>query len=329
MALIGDLEQHRVLEVAHAEAQHAQRHAALGALLDKVDQPALIGDADVEIAVRAEDHAVDAALDEVVGVGGDLVGGLDPACPVGAAAGLEGVNGGDDQFLAVAAGRGHVKADAVGVDDDRDAVVLVQPCDEHLHGFLDEGQLVGLAHRARHVQQEDQVAGRAFFGGDLAALDADSDQLVLALPGAVGQLDAGGEGLLFAFRLGIVVVEVVDHLLGADRALGRQAIGIEEPSDVGIGGRVDVYREGRQRLLRHQHEGIGHEVVVGFGVELGSVDSSAYCSRVVDRPMARSQFLMHAVLRPAAIAVSDGPGIPWVAAGLKTIGRDDHAAIER
>ena len=67
-------------------AEHAEEDAALRLLLDQPDEIALVGDADVEIAVGGEDHAVDAALDEMLRR--DLVGQLDALRAVGRAAGL-------------------------------------------------------------------------------------------------------------------------------------------------------------------------------------------------------------------------------------------------
>ena len=87
VALVGELLQRRVLEVAHAEAEHASgtRRVLAFSSISRVEL-ALAGDADVEVAVGAEDHAVDAALDEVLA--GDLVGELDARAAVGRAAGL-------------------------------------------------------------------------------------------------------------------------------------------------------------------------------------------------------------------------------------------------
>ena len=59
VAVVGQLLHRRVLEVAHAEAEHGQEDAALALLLDQAHQLGLAGDADVEIAVGAEDDAIE------------------------------------------------------------------------------------------------------------------------------------------------------------------------------------------------------------------------------------------------------------------------------
>ena len=43
-------------------AEHGEEDAAFALLFDQADQLVLAGDADVEVAVGGEDHAVDAAL---------------------------------------------------------------------------------------------------------------------------------------------------------------------------------------------------------------------------------------------------------------------------
>ena len=61
VALIRELLERRVLVVAHAEAEHAEEHATLCSLFDQAREIALIGDADVEVAVGHQDDAIDAA----------------------------------------------------------------------------------------------------------------------------------------------------------------------------------------------------------------------------------------------------------------------------
>ena len=92
-----------------------------GLLLDEADQIALVRDADVEVAVGGQDHAVDAALDEVRL--GRLVGELDARAAVGRAAGAQPIEGREDPFAFARGRRGQDEALRAGVDDDGDAVL--------------------------------------------------------------------------------------------------------------------------------------------------------------------------------------------------------------
>ena len=51
-------------------------------------------------------------------------------------------------------------------------------------------------------------------------------------------------------RLGVIVREVVDQFLDADRILRRRLTVVQEAADVGVRGGVDVGGEGRQRGCR-------------------------------------------------------------------------------
>jgi hypothetical protein len=81
IALVGEHLKRVVLDVAHAEPEHAQEHAALGLALDEAGEVTLVGHADVEIAIGAEDDAVAAVLDEALD--GRVVGELEACAAVG------------------------------------------------------------------------------------------------------------------------------------------------------------------------------------------------------------------------------------------------------
>ena len=68
-------------------------------------------------------------------------------------------------------------------------------------------------------------------------------------------------------RLRIVVGEVVDQLLDADRILRRQLALVQEAPDVGVRRGVDVDRERRQRLVGRAGPLVVVDPVVGLGVE--------------------------------------------------------------
>jgi hypothetical protein len=92
---------------------------------------------------------------------------------------------------------------------------------------------------------------------------------VLRAPRAGGQLGRDREGRL-AGRLGIVVAEVVEQLLDAHGVLRRELALHQEATDVGVGGRVHVDREGGERVLRRGQEGVVLDPVVRLGVEAGA-----------------------------------------------------------
>ena len=88
-------------------------------------------------------------------------------------------------------------------------------------GRADQRQLVGRVHRARHVDQEDQIASGLVLDRDVAALQPDQRQLVLGIPWAFGQLGRDRERRV-ARRLRIRETEVVDQLFDPNRARRRQ-----------------------------------------------------------------------------------------------------------
>ena len=90
---------------------------------------------------------------------------------------------------------------------------------------------------------------------------------------ARGGLEIHAEGVL-AGRRGVVVVEVVDHLLDAHGIGGRTLPGGEHAADVGVGGGVDVDGEGRQRVLECGEEGVVEDAGVGFAGVFGMGDAT-------------------------------------------------------
>ena len=135
---------------------------------------------------------------------------------------------------------------------------------EELERFLHQRQLVGMIHRAGDIDQEDEVARRARFGGELAALQGDLDEGMGGGPGAGGGLDVDGEGI-FALRRGVVIGEIVDQFLDADGVGGRELAGFQKAADVGIGRRVHVDGEGGERFIEDRPERVGRERGIGFG----------------------------------------------------------------
>ena len=92
-----------------------------------------------------------------------LVGQLNALTAVGGTAGLQPIQGVQNGLLLVPAGRWQDQARGAGVDHHCHAIVLAQLVDEHLHASLEQGQLIGCAHRTGNVHQEHEVAQRPLF----------------------------------------------------------------------------------------------------------------------------------------------------------------------
>ncbi len=173
---------------------------------------------------------------------------------------MEGVDGLDDRLPVVAGRRGQSERDPTGVDDDRDSVVLGHLFGQHPQTRLHQGQFIRRLHRAGHVDHEHQVRRLAVLKPDFLALQANADEVVIGVPGAARDLGVDRERDV-AVGAGVVVGEVVDHLLDADGVGRRQQALVEEPSDVGVRGGVDVDREGGEGV----GGGDGLEVVLDEG----------------------------------------------------------------
>ena len=138
VAIVGQAFHRVVLKVVRAHAQHAEEGAALGLLLDQLSEFARIAHAHVEIAVGAEDDAVDAVFDEVRRR--LLVGHSDAARTIGAATGVQAVHHVQDARLVLAAGafQGHAALTSVG--DDGNMVIVPKLLGEHLQALLHQRQ---------------------------------------------------------------------------------------------------------------------------------------------------------------------------------------------
>jgi len=71
-----------------------------------------------------------------------------------------------------------------------------------------------------------------------------------------------------AFRLRVVVGEVVDQFFRADRADWGHLLVLQEAADVCVACGVDVDREGGERILLRIEKDVFLDGRVGFGVEL-------------------------------------------------------------
>src|SRR5262249_56785820 len=92
--------------------------------LDEADQVAIVGDADVEIAIGREDDPVGPFLDEVLG--GNIIRELDARSSVGRPAGTKSLDRVKDfRFLEARRRRKH-HARGTGVYDDSNLIVLAE-----------------------------------------------------------------------------------------------------------------------------------------------------------------------------------------------------------
>ena len=220
---------------------------ALGALaLNEPLEFVRAGDAHIEIAVRSQNDPVD-----TLGVKiflRQLIGILDAFRARRRAACAEPVDGGQDFGLVGNSRRPQRHARTRCIRHDANRVVGLELINQHTERIFHQRQPVLRPHRARHIDEEHKVGAWPFGGLQCVALDADMDELVGSIPGRGDDGDRGLERCVGSFGRGVGVGEIVDHLLDAHRVLLRHFPGIEGTAREGIGGRVDIEREGRDGL---------------------------------------------------------------------------------
>ena len=186
---------------------------------------------------------------------GDLVGQHDPLAAGGRAARFELLDRLVDAPLLAAVRRGKHEPRVAGIGDDRHAVLRPELIDEEMQRALDQRQLVGVLHRSRHIDQEDEIAGRQVRRVDPPSLEADQEEPVLFVPGAARDLRRHRERLARGW-IGIVIGEIVDHLLDAHRVARRPLVLGQEAADIAVGRAIDVDRERREGIA-HAFRGTG------------------------------------------------------------------------
>ena len=257
VAVLGEALHERVVVVAHAEPEHGEEHPALALAGDEALELVRIGDPDVEVTVRREDHPVDPALHEVPL--GEKVCLPDPLRAGRRTARVEVFEGGEDPSPLGHRGRWEHGAGRARVDHDRDRVLGGESAEQELEGADDEGELVRLVHRPRGVDEEDEVRAGRRPRVEGVALDADVHQPGGGVPGRGHERDAGRERGLAALGAGVVVGEVVDELLDPHRVRLRQHPAVEGRAHEAVGGGVCVDRERGDRLLGDHLDGVGVE----------------------------------------------------------------------
>ena len=265
VARVGDPLHHRVVQVAAAEAERGQRDAGRTLLLDERDERLGVTDTDVEVAIRHQHDVVEAPLD-ARGLG-LLVGEVDAARSRRAASGAEAVHGALDGGAVADPRRREADLGGPRVGHDRDRVgrgELVEGAEDHL---LHERELVAAPHAARAVHEEDQVGRQLLELGRGGRLDADP------------QLhDVGPERVLGATQVDeerhdrvvgggrVVVVERVDVLLEPDAVGLRPPAALRVADEDVVARRVDVGREGRERIVVGVHERVRADRLIGVAL---------------------------------------------------------------
>ena len=327
VGLVGQRLDEVVVE-AVAVAQHGHVDAAISPGDHLVDE-GLAGDADVEVAVGAEYHPVDAVRAE-----GLLSQGVRPPQAPGAvraAAAPEAVDGVEDHPAAEDRRRRQQGGLPPRVGDDGERVRRLEAVGEQLQRVLHQPQLVGARHGARDVDEEDEVGRGPRLGRDLHALEADLEHVLVLAEGGGRRVEVHGEGVLILWPRGrVVVAEEVDELLDPDlRRLWERARGDALPSE-GVAGGVHVDGEGGEGILRGVDEVVlydlaGSRRVHRWGHVLAAAPDGGAAGLAT---VAVLVFVaVSAASAPASATASAAEAVPWivgaasvgdVAAGLAT-----------
>ncbi len=249
-----------------ADAIGGEIDAGLALPGDEVLELRRIGDTDIEVAVGHQHDPVDSILVEVLL--GQIVGQRQPGAARGRAAGMKRLDRAAHRQFLIACRRRQHGAGRAGIDHHRNAVLRPQPVDQHVQRLAHQRQLVGRLHRARHVDQENEVRRWLVARRDVVALKPDMDDFLARRPGRGRHRDVRLERLVRRGRTLIAVVEIVEQLLHTHRVARRQRAVSEEAAHIGVGGGIDVDGEGRDRLLADALHRIGRRVRVFLGVEI-------------------------------------------------------------
>ncbi len=247
VALLRQLLHQRVVVVAHAEAEAGKRDPTLPLARDKVFQLVRIGDPNVEVAVRRQDHAIDAVLLEVRAR--QLIGLPDALRACRRSARCQVIECRQDLALVRPRGRFQHHARITGIDHDRHPVLSIELVYEHAHRLLHQRQLVRLIHRARYVEQENEVRSRSLVALNVEALDPDMHDLRVGVPRRLIDRNRRPERLRAVLGQSVRVVEVVDHLLDPDRICRRQRAVVQKLPHDRVRRRIHIGGERRHRLL--------------------------------------------------------------------------------
>ena len=252
---------HVVVVVVPQTIPHArQADLLLTIFLDHVEQR-IARFADVEVAIRQNDHAIVAAW--FLGRLGHLVGRDDASFGVGRSpqGAIELADGAAD--LALALDLGGLEDDAIcpRVGHDRDRVIGAQVGNKRLDRLLDQRELLARVHRARDIDEEDDVRGLQISERDILALHADPHQVHSLAELAGSDLHVDREGMLVD-GLRVIVVEVVDVLFGPHRIWRGEAARVHVTAHHRVRSRVDIDGERGGVLLARVDEVVLTDLIV-------------------------------------------------------------------
>ena len=217
----------------------------------------------VEVAVRGHDHPVDAAFHRIALRDG--IGRLDTGSAVGGAVRLQVADRLHDTGLLRGgdALQQHLVAGSVG--DNGHGVAGLQFIHQHQERPLDQVQPLRAEHGAGDIDQEDQVVGRPLVRHHRFRLQAYLQQERIRVPGALRQGHGDAEGAV-AFRPGIVIMEVIEHLFDAHRVLRDPLAGKDHGAQLGVGSGVHIRCEGGKRRRGNALEAVFPDKGVLVGV---------------------------------------------------------------
>ena len=203
-----------------AETETCQIDAGFALARNEILKHLGVGDADIEIAVGRQQHAIDRALDEA-GFR-QLIGDTDALAACRRTAGLQVLDRGHDLRLFRSRRWVEHDSDLARIGNDGDAIVGFELVDQKMERALEQRQFVGLVHRARGVDQKNEIGARPLRFRQIVTFDADMEDLGVLVPWRRIDAHAGLERNFAAGRARIGVIEVIDHLLDADRIGLRQ-----------------------------------------------------------------------------------------------------------
>jgi hypothetical protein len=261
--LVGHLLHLGVLEVPGSKAEDGEEGPFLAASLHQADHLRVGAHAHVEVPIGGQDQAVVPLLQIILSR--HIVRELQSRSAGGRATRLEPVDCLQDRGL-IGAGRGREhQPGRTGVNHDGHAVLGTQLLHQSPKCLLHQRELVLGLHGARHINQEDQIAGREIAGRNPLRLETDPDQPMFGCPGARPYFSRNRERMA-AGAVGVCVREIVDQLFQPDRVGRRQCALAQKAADVAVGSRIHVDGEGREWVGRRGEEAILLDARVGLGV---------------------------------------------------------------
>ena len=292
IACIRQFLHHRVLVVAVSDAQDGEKHARFALRRDVALQLGGVVDADVEVAVRHQHHAVVLFLVEVLHR--LLVGELEALAARRAAARAQLVQHAANLRLVRARSRGQLHLHAARVGDDRDGILRAQLVRQEPQRLQKRREAAVVGHRSGLVDQEHEVARRDGLLGDALRLHGHAQELVRRVPRAGAQF-ARHRYRHVTRRPRVVVGEIVHVFLNANGVLWRQALRLRQvPAHCRVARRIDIQAEGGERVRLH----LAEIVLLELGEPFASDCICGRRSRLRKRHTGRGK-VSHATYRPA------------------------------